>query len=129
MSAPTQHNNSMTANAPSRLDAALLAGMPILFVVLWSTGFIGAKFGLPYAEPFTFLLIRSLLTLALLIPLVVLIGHGWPAGWQLRSHIAVSGLLVHGAYLGGVFYGIYLVLRVGLELILDGFLPLLISSL
>ena len=45
--------------------------MPALFVLLWSTGFIGAKFGLPYAEPFTFLFIRFVFTLLLLIPLVV----------------------------------------------------------
>ena len=129
MSAPSQHNNSVTASAPSRLDAALLTGMPILFVVLWSTGFIGAKFGLPYAEPFTFLLIRSLLTLALLIPLVVLMGHDRPAGWRLRSHIAVSGLLVHGAYLGGVFYGIYLGMPAGLTSLLVGLQPLLTATL
>ncbi|NIC38386.1 DMT family transporter [Halomonas desiderata] len=119
----------MPSTATSRFDAALLASMPILFVALWSTGFIGAKFGLPHAEPFTFLFIRFVLTLALLIPLVKLMGSAWPAGWQLKGHIAVSGLLVHGAYLGGVFYGIYLGMPAGLTALLVGLQPLLTATL
>ncbi|MGQ4878842.1 DMT family transporter [Billgrantia sp. LNSP4103-1] len=119
----------MTTTATSRLDAVLLAGMPVLFVALWSTGFIGAKFGLPHAEPFTFLFVRFVLTLALLIPLVKLLGSGWPRGWRLKGHIAVSGLLVHGAYLGGVFYGIYLGMPAGLAALLVGLQPLLTATL
>ncbi len=119
----------MTTTTTSRLDAALLASMPVLFVALWSTGFIGAKFGLPHAEPFTFLFVRFVLTLALLIPLVKLLGSGWPAGWRLKGHIAVSGVLVHGAYLGGVFYGIYLGMPAGLTALLVGLQPLLTATL
>ncbi|MCE8004367.1 DMT family transporter [Billgrantia ethanolica] len=119
----------MPSTATSRFDAALLASMPILFVALWSTGFIGAKFGLPHAEPFTFLFIRFVLTLALLIPLVKLMGSAWPTGWRLKGHIAVSGLLVHGAYLGGVFYGIYLGMPAGLTALLVGLQPLLTATL
>ncbi|MGY6566963.1 MULTISPECIES: DMT family transporter [unclassified Halomonas] len=119
----------MPSTATSRFDAALLASMPILFVALWSTGFIGAKFGLPHAEPFTFLFIRFVLTLTLLIPLVKLMGSAWPQGWRLKGHIAVSGLLVHGAYLGGVFYGIYLGMPAGLTALLVGLQPLLTATL
>ena len=119
----------MTTSANSRLDAALLASMPVLFVALWSTGFIGAKFGLPHAEPFTFLFIRFVLTLALLIPLVKVMGGAWPGSWRLRGHIAVSGLLVHAAYLGGVFYGIYLGMPAGLTALLVGLQPLLTATL
>lgn len=119
----------MTSSANSRLDTALLASMPVLFVALWSTGFIGAKFGLPHAEPFTFLFVRFVLTLALLIPLVKLMGSGWPTSWRLWGHIAVSGLLVHAAYLGGVFYGIYLGMPAGLTALLVGLQPLLTATL
>ncbi|MEQ5801072.1 DMT family transporter [Halomonas sp. H10-9-1] len=106
-----------------------LAAMPLLFVVLWSTGFIGAKFGLPYAEPFTFLFIRSALTLALLAPLAHWLSGEWPRDSRLWGHIAVSGLLVHGAYLGGVFYGIYLGMPAGLASLLVGLQPLLTAGL
>ncbi|WP_425485404.1 DMT family transporter [Halomonas cerina] len=112
-----------------RLHQACLATMPLLFVALWSTGFIGAKFGLPYAEPFTFLFIRFVLTLLLLVPLVMLLGGHWPKGAVLWGHIAVSGLLVHGAYLGGVFYGIYLGMPAGLASLLVGLQPLLTAAL
>ncbi len=103
--------------------------MPLLFVALWSTGFIGAKFGLPYAEPFTFLSVRFVLTLLLLVPLVILLGGDWPRSPALWGHAAVSGLLVHGAYLGGVFYGIELGMPAGLASLLVGLQPLLTAAL
>lgn len=106
-----------------------LAAMPIFFVMLWSTGFIGAKFGLPYAEPFTFLFIRFVLTLVLLIPLVLVMRIPWPSSPALWKHIAISGLLVHGAYLGGIFYGIYLGMPAGLAALLVGLQPLLTAAL
>nr|WP_083006698.1 DMT family transporter [Halomonas sp. GT] len=105
-----------------------LAAMPGLFVLLWSTGFIGAKFGLPYAEPFTFLFIRFVLTLMLLIPLTWLMRIAWPSSPVLWLHIGVSGLLVHGTYLGGVFYGIYLGMPAGLAALLVGLQPLLTAA-
>lgn len=105
-----------------------LAAMPVVFVLLWSTGFIGAKFGLPYAEPFTFLFVRFVLTLALLLPLVLLMRISWPRDAKLWAHIGVSGLLVHGAYLGGVFYGIYLGMPAGLASLLVGLQPLLTAA-
>jgi len=117
-------------NALKEKDAASLglAAMPGIFVLLWSTGFIGAKFGLPYAEPFTFLFIRFVLTLMLLIPLTWLMRISWPSSPRLWKHIAVSGLLVHGTYLGGVFYGIYLGMPAGLTALLVGLQPLLTAA-
>lgn len=105
-----------------------LTAMPPLFVLLWSTGFIGAKFGLPYAEPFTFLFIRFVFTLLLLIPLVIVMRIPWPSSPRLWAHIAISGFLVHGAYLGGVFYGIYLGMPAGLAALLVGLQPLLTAA-
>ncbi len=112
----------------SDLKTAGLTIMPALFVLLWSTGFIGAKFGLPYAEPFTFLFMRFVLTLLLLIPLVIVMGVSWPSSLKLWKNIAISGLLVHGAYLGGVFYGIYLGMPAGLAALLVGLQPLLTAA-
>ena len=112
----------------SDLSSAGLAAMPAIFVLLWSTGFIGAKFGLPYAEPFTFLFIRFVLTLLLLIPLALLMRIPWPTSPRLWTHIAISGFLVHGAYLGGVFYGIYLGMPAGLAALLVGLQPLLTAA-
>lgn len=119
----------MPAASSPRLASLWLATMPLLFVVLWSTGFIGAKFGLPYAEPFTFLFIRCALTLVLLAPLAHWLSGEWPRGVRSWGHIAVSGLLVHGAYLGGVFYGIHLGMPAGLASLLVGLQPLLTAAL
>ncbi|MDR5884606.1 DMT family transporter [Vreelandella janggokensis] len=111
-------------------DAASLGllAMPVLFVLLWSTGFIGAKFGLPYAEPFTLLFIRFVMTVLLLTPLVWILKISWPSSPRLWTHIAISGLLVHGTYLGGVFYGISLGMPAGLASLLVGLQPLLTAA-
>ncbi|WP_291993347.1 DMT family transporter [Candidatus Accumulibacter sp. ACC003] len=110
-----------TSKPISRLTAVL----PFLFVFLWSTGFIGAKFGLPYAEPLTFLLTRYCLVLALMIPFVLLTRAPWPATARQAMHIGVSGLLVHAVYLGGVFMAIKHGLPAGVTALVVGMQPLL----
>ncbi len=91
---------------PTGNRAGLLAKVaPSIFVLLWSTGFIGAKLGLPHAEPFTFLAIRVVLTLAILIPVAFIFVRKWP-GRRPFAHSMVTGVLVHGVYLGGVFFAI-----------------------
>src|SRR3712207_1358064 len=83
-------------------------GGPALFVVLWSTGSVGAKDGLPYAETFTFLSLRLGVAAALLGVLAVALRSAGMASRPQYGHASVAGLLLHGAYLGGVFYGISL---------------------
>lgn len=101
--------------------------VPALFVWLWSTGFIGAKYGLPYAEPFTLLLIRMLITLALLSVLAWIMKTRWP-GWRGAGHLAVTGLLVHGCYLGGVYYAIQGGMPSGIVSLIVGLQPLVTSA-
>lgn len=101
--------------------------VPALFVWLWSTGFIGAKYGLPYAEPFTLLLIRMLITLALLAGLAWLMKTRWP-GWRSAGHLAVTGLLVHGCYLGGVYYAIQGGMPSGIVSLIVGLQPLVTAA-
>ena len=97
---------------------------PALFVVLWSTGFIAAKFGLPYAGPLTYLLCRYALV-ALLMTVVALLWRAvWPTGVTLL-HVAVAGLLVHGLYLGGVFIAISRGMPAGTASMLVGLQPIL----
>ncbi len=105
----------------SRLSPAL----PFLFVFLWSTGFIGARLGLPYADPLTFLLVRYLLVIALMTALVLVTRAPWPADWRQRVHIGVSGLLLHAIYLGGVFIAIKHGLPAGVTALVVGLQPLL----
>ncbi len=100
-----------------------LALMPFVFVLIWSTGFIVAKFGLPYAPPLTFLLLRFLGVLVFLFPLVLLLRAPWPVG-TIR-HIAVAGVLVQAGYLAGVWCAIKLGMPAGLSALIVGMQPVL----
>ncbi|PHP65562.1 EamA family transporter [Zhengella mangrovi] len=96
---------------------------PPLFVALWATGFIGARYAMPYAEPFTFLGIRFVISAALIAGLVL-----WFAGPRLKpSHIynsMIAGMLMHGVYLGGVFWAIRHGMPAGLSALIIGLQPL-----
>lgn len=99
------------------------AGMPLLFVLIWSTGFIVAKFGLPYAPTLTFLSLRYIGVLLVLIPSLVLLRAPWPQGSVL--HIATAGVLVQAGYLSGVWCAIKLGMPAGLAALIVGLQPLL----
>ena len=79
---------------------------PFLFVLLWSTGFIGAKYGLPFAEPLSFLSTRYVLVIAVMGLLALATRAPWPATPRQWLHIGVTGILVHAIYRGGVFTAI-----------------------
>lgn len=99
--------------------------MPALFVFLWATGFIGGKYGLPYAEPFTFLGWRLVVVVALFVAISLISRAPWPTSIALTVHIAVSGILVHAVYLGGVFSSLKLGLSTGVSALIVGMQPLL----
>ena len=101
---------------------------PFLFVFLWSTGFLGAKFGLPHAAPLAFLSVRYLLVLALMTTLALAFRAPWPRDGRQWFHIGVAGLLVHGVYLGGVFVAISMKLPAGVASLIVGLQPLLTAT-
>ena len=98
---------------------------PFLFVFLWSTGFIGAKVGLPYAGPLSFLLTRYGFVIALMTVIALATRAPWPREPVQWLHIAVSGVLVHALYLGGVFVAIKHGLPAGVTALVVGMQPLL----
>lgn len=120
MTKTSDAQTSVTAKSPTPVGLYLV---PVLFVWLWSTGFIGAKYGLPYAEPFTLLLLRMLFTLAVLAVLIKVMKANWPS-WQGVAHTAVTGILVHGCYLGGVYYAIQGGMPAGIISLIVGLQPL-----
>lgn len=114
--------------APGTVSAPLsapsfLSPLPLFFVLLWSSGFIVAKFGLPYAPPLTFLLLRFSGVLLFLLPAVLLLKAPWPRG-QVRQ-IALAGLLVQAGYLSGVWCAIKLGMPAGLSALIVGMQPIL----
>jgi drug/metabolite transporter (DMT)-like permease len=99
--------------------------MPATFVFLWATGFVGAKYGLPYAQPATFLVYRFILVVALLLPIALVLRAPWPPSRSQALHIAVAGVLLHGGYLGGVFASIHAGMSAGLSALIVGLQPIL----
>jgi drug/metabolite transporter (DMT)-like permease len=108
-------------------DAAVLAA-PAVFVLLWASGFIGAKLGLPYAEPMTFLTVRMTAVVLVLGTIILLTRPIWPSRTQLL-HSAVTGLFVHGCYLGGVFVAMDHKLPAGFAALVVSLQPVLTSTL
>lgn len=111
-----------------RLTNMAIAAAPVLFVLLWSTGFIGARYGLPYIEPMTFMAVRMSFVVALMAMLALASRAPWPdrAG---VGHSVVAGLLVHGVYLGGVFLAISQGVPAGISALIPGLQPILTSTI
>ena len=102
---------------------------PIIFVLLWSTGFIGAKYILPYAEPFVFLTIRYLFATLILVAIAKAIGESLRITWpQIKQSILVS-VFLHVIYIGGVFYAIFIDIPAGITAVIVSLQPILVSAI
>lgn len=106
----------------------LIKAVPFIFVVLWASGFVGARFGLQYAEPATLLTIRMFANVLLFAVIVLLLKKQVPTGkgfW----HSCVVGILIHGFYLGGSYIAIGLGMPAGLCSLLVGTQPIITAVL
>ncbi len=100
---------------------------PALFVLLWSTGFVGAKYGLPYADPFVFLSIRVLIAAVLLFVIAYLLKMPISIGRSAIARSSLIGFFLHACYLGGVFYSISQGLAAGVAAVVTSLQPVLVS--
>ena len=100
---------------------------PALFVLLWSTGFVGAKYGLPYADPFIFLSVRILIAAVLLFALARILKMPVGIGRQAVARSGLIGFFLHACYLGGVFYSIAQGLPAGVAAVVTSLQPVLVS--
>lgn len=119
----------MTQSTTDALSPGWKASVSALFIFFWASGFIAAKFGLPYAEPFTFLTLRFLVAFLILIPLSLIWRVTWPKSPRTIGHVVVAGLMVGTAYLIGVFYGVYLGISTGVIALIVGLQPLITGAL
>jgi drug/metabolite transporter (DMT)-like permease len=113
----------MTAAAGRQ--AALLQAMPAVFVLIWSTGFVVARFGMPHAPPMSFLALRYACSLLAFGVWILLARASWPRDGMQWLHLSVTGVLMHGGYLGGVWIAIKGGLGAGLVALIVGLQPLL----
>lgn len=102
--------------------------IPPLFVLLWSTGFLGARYSMPWAEPFTFLGVRFALAGAILAALMAAMASPRLRARQIGVAM-VSGILIHGLYLGGVFWAVHQGLPAGISALIAGMQPLVTALL
>src|SRR5579872_788097 len=112
-----------------RMTLRLEGAVPALFVALWSTGFIGAKLGLPHAGPATFLSLRFLVVMIGMGVMSLVLRARWPGRWREAGHIAVVGFLLQCLYLGGVFIGISKGVSAGLSALIVALQPVLTAML
>ncbi|GAA0786259.1 DMT family transporter [Roseibium denhamense] len=105
--------------------SALAKTAPAIFVLLWSTGFVGSKLGAPYIDPMVFLTIRFLAVLPVMLVLGLFLARSWPKSAVAIIHCIVTGMLVHGLYLGGVFWAIKQGMPAGASSIIVGLQPVL----
>ena len=110
------------------MPQTLRAAFPALFVLIWSTGFIVARYGMPHAEPMTFLLLRFIGVLALLLPAAWLMRAPWPNRSQAWK-IALAGLLLQAGYLGGVWAAVRHGMTAGLIALIVGLQPIITAWL
>ena len=101
---------------------------PVIFVVLWSTGFVATKYVLHNAEPLTYLTIRMAVAVGLMAVIVAIARPRWPDGMGI-AHSVVAGILVHGFYLGGTAAAIAHSIPAGLSALIPGLQPILTSTL
>jgi drug/metabolite transporter (DMT)-like permease len=120
--------NDVSQNRLQNQPLSQAWAFPGLFVLLWSTGFIGAKLGLPYAEPATFLTLRFLLVLAILVPLCLVSRAPWPNARRFGDML-VAGVLLQAGYLGGVFAAIHFGMPAGVSALITGLQPLFTALL
>ena len=106
-------------------NRALQRWMPAVFVLIWATGFIVARYGMPYAPPFTFLLLRYVCSIACFAAWIAIARVRWPQTRPEWLHLAVTGVLMHGGYLGGVWAAVKAGMGSGLSALIVGIQPVL----
>lgn len=113
------------STSPVAASGLLVRSMPAVFVLIWSTGFIVARYGMPYAPPFKFLLVRYALSIMAFLVWIFAAGVRWPGDRRQWWHLFVTGVLMHGGYLGGVWAAVKAGMGSGLSALIVGLQPVL----
>jgi drug/metabolite transporter (DMT)-like permease len=115
----------MSELSPHIVEPIWVRWMPVVFVVIWSTGFIVARYGMPDAPPLGFLSVRYALSIACFLPWIVVAGVRWPASREQWLHLSVTGVLMHAGYLGGVWAAVKAGMGAGFSALIVGLQPVL----
>jgi drug/metabolite transporter (DMT)-like permease len=118
-------SRSMSTRTPSATTELLLAAMPAVFVLIWSSGFVVARLGMPHAPPLGFLVWRYALSLLAFALWIAIARPRWPQGRQQWVHLGITGALVQAGYLGGVWAAVKFGLSAGTAALITGLQPVL----
>ena len=116
------------SNVPPTMSNGMFAVMGALFIFFWASGFVAAKYGLPYAEPFTLMTARFVVASAIMVPACFFLKTAWP-GTSTAIHILIAGFGIQVVYLSGVYYGISFGVSTGVTALVVGLQPLLTGVL
>lgn len=106
-------------------SVAWVRATPVVFVLIWATGFIVARFGMPHAPPLSFLSVRYALSIVCFLTWIVWAKVAWPQSRRQFLHLSVTGILMHAGYLGGVWVAVKAGMGSGLSSLVVGFQPVL----
>lgn len=120
-----QNSLSQSSSSPSSL---FLRAAPVIFVAIWSTGWVSARYGADYSDPMTFLSLRFAFAFVAIGVIAVLGRAEWPRGLGL-VHGLISGVLLHAIYLGGVWYAISKGVPAGISGLIAAIQPILTAAL
>ncbi|MEC7463525.1 MAG: DMT family transporter [Pseudomonadota bacterium] len=120
---------SVPTSPQKNLDPLVFFSVGTLFIFLWASGFVAAKYGLPYAEPFTLMAARFVVAAVILVPACFLLKASWPKTPKEITHILIAGFGVQTMYLTGVYYGIWFGISTGVTALVVGLQPLLTAVL
>ena len=124
-----QASETKGASPPETPGSTLARVAPGIFVLLWATGFLIAKLGVPYAQPMTILAIRFVVAAAMMASIAFIMRAPWPRSWRRIGHIAAIGILLHAVYLGGCYLAIYGGMPAGMAALIVGFQPILTAAM
>ena len=109
----------------SRSSDGWLSAIPLVFVLIWSTGFIVARYGMPHAPPLSFLALRYALSISCFLAWIAWAKVVWPQSRAQWLHLSLTGILMHAGYLGGVWVAVKAGMGSGLSSLIVGFQPVL----
>ncbi|MEY2687427.1 MAG: hypothetical protein RL375_1625 [Pseudomonadota bacterium] len=122
---PTGAGSAAPVGSVAASDSAWLRAMPGVFVLIWSTGFIVARYGMPHAPPMTFLAWRYAASIACVLVWIRLARAPWPTTRAQWLHLGVTGMLMHAGYLGGVWAAVKTGMGAGTSALIVGLQPVL----
>jgi len=118
---------SNTTTIPRFHPGVTALGLPLLFIVMWSSGYVAGKAALPFVGPYTMIFLRFASAALVLLMVAVATRAPWPKAWKDVGHIAVVGLLIQAMQFSGLYTGINFGVSAGVSALIVGTMPIFVA--